>query len=67
MSAPIDYAGLVSAIILFLTAVTLAINLANQRRLVEMRDVVHEINGNIQKQLEKKEDKPTVIEVENNN
>lgn len=55
----IDYAGLVQAIVLLITALTLAINLWNQRQIAELKQTTHEINGNIQKQLDQKKDKLT--------
>lgn len=60
MPQPIDYYGLVNAIILLITAITLFINLWNQRRLQEMKDTIHDINGNIQRQLDDKQEKKTL-------
>lgn len=51
----IDYAGLVQAVVLLITAVTLAINLWNQRRIAEIRDITHQINGNTKKDVDTQE------------
>lgn len=58
MAQQIDYAGLVQAIVLLITAITLAINLWNQRQIADLKKETHEINGNIQRQLLGKKDKP---------
>lgn len=53
----VNWVALVNAIILLITAITLKINLDNQRHIAEMKEVIHEINGNIQQQLNMKRDK----------
>jgi hypothetical protein len=56
----IDWPGLVSAVILLITAITLAINLWNQRQIADLHSKVTEIDGKLQEQMNTKKDKPGV-------
>lgn len=55
----VDWSSFFQALTFLIVAVTFAINLRNQRHISEMKSTIHEINGNIQKQLNKKTDKLT--------
>jgi len=55
----IDWPGLIRALILLITAITLAINVWNQHQLAEHSKKIDKINDVIQQQLEGKVDKPT--------
>ena len=56
----VDWPGLVSATVLLITAITLAINLWNQRQIADLHSKVSEINGKLQNQMNTKKDKPGV-------
>jgi hypothetical protein len=53
----IDWYGLVNAIILLITAVTLMITLWNQKQLRDHGAKIDQLNGGIQMQLDRKVDK----------